>query len=53
MSSLIEQAAQRLEQLRRAGVVVPETGGAAAQAAAEMPSVVRQARSDDGSARSS
>ncbi len=40
MSSLIEQAAQRLEQLRRAGVVVPETGGAAPQAAAQVPSVV-------------
>jgi len=40
MSSLIEQAAQRLEQLRRAGVAVPETGGAASHAAAEMPSVV-------------
>ena len=31
MSSLIEQAAQRLEQLRRAGVMVPETAGAAAE----------------------
>ena len=29
MSSLIEQAAQRLEQLRRAGVAVPELAGAA------------------------
>lgn len=35
MSSLIEQAAQRLEQLRRAGVMVPETAGVAAQAAAD------------------
>ena len=30
MSSLIEQAAQRLEQLRRAGVAVPEMAGAVA-----------------------
>jgi protein-tyrosine kinase len=43
MSSLIEQAAQRLEQLRRAGVVVPETGGAAPQPVAEeLPVVARQ-----------
>lgn len=33
MSSLIEQAAQRLEQLRRAGVVVPEIEAAAGGAA--------------------
>jgi len=39
MSSLIEQAAQRLEQLRRAGVVVPETAGPAAQPATEIPPV--------------
>jgi len=32
MSSLIEQAAQRLEQLRRAGVMVPEIAGVAAEA---------------------
>jgi protein-tyrosine kinase len=32
MSSLIEQAAQRLEQLRRAGVMVPEVAGASAEA---------------------
>jgi len=32
MSSLIEQAAQRLEQLRRAGVMVPEIAGASAEA---------------------
>jgi exopolysaccharide/PEP-CTERM locus tyrosine autokinase len=31
MSSLIEQAAQRLEQLRRAGVMVPEIAGDAAE----------------------
>lgn len=40
MSSLIEQAAQRLEQLRRAGVVVPEieaAAGGAAVAVAEPP----------------
>ncbi len=34
MSSLIEQAAQRLEQLRRAGVMVPEIAGAVAEATA-------------------
>jgi len=32
MSSLIEQAAQRLEQLRRAGAEMPDTDGAAARA---------------------
>ena len=43
MSSLIEQAAQRLEQLRRAGVAVPETGGAAPQPVAEeLPVVAKQ-----------
>ena len=31
MSSLIEQAALRLEQLRRAGVVVPEVASAVEQ----------------------
>ena len=41
MSSLIEQAAQRLEQLKRAGVEVPEIalGGGAAVAAAPSPAV--------------
>jgi protein-tyrosine kinase len=34
MSSLIEQAAQRLEQLRRAGVMVPEMAGPATEAPA-------------------
>jgi protein-tyrosine kinase len=35
MSSLIEQAAQRLEQLRRAGVTVPEAAGAQPRQAVE------------------
>ncbi len=37
MSSLIEQAAQRLEQLRRAGVLVPDTAGITAQLPADVP----------------
>ena len=37
MSSLIEQAAQRLEQLRRAGVMVPEMAGAAVEAPPAAP----------------
>ena len=37
MSSLIEQAAQRLEQLRRAGVEVPEVASAGNAAVAAMP----------------
>lgn len=37
MSSLIEQAAQRLEQLRRAGISVPETIAAAQPAAQAAP----------------
>lgn len=48
MSSLIEQAAQRLEQLRRAGVAVPETGGAALHPVAEeLPVVARQGLSTE------
>ncbi len=45
MSSLIEQAAQRLEQLKRAGVEVPEIalGGGAAVAAAPSPAVAAAA----------
>ena len=35
MSSLIEQAAQRLEQLRRAGIEIPETVGTSAQPVAQ------------------
>jgi exopolysaccharide/PEP-CTERM locus tyrosine autokinase len=40
MSSLIEQAALRLEQLRRAGVTVPEVAGVVEQAPAEKSSAV-------------
>jgi len=40
MSSLIEQAAQRLEQLRKAGVTIPEMAPAIAPAAAYAGSVV-------------
>ena len=50
MSSLIEQAAQRLEQLRRAGVMVPEIAGAAAEAppvAAPQASVTKVADAQD------
>ena len=41
MSSLIEQAAQRLEQLRQAGVTVPETDPVANSAAVEQPARVQ------------
>lgn len=37
MSSLIEQAAQRLEQLRQAGVVLPDQGNAAPTVVAPVP----------------
>src|SRR5580765_4279596 len=43
--SLIEQAAQRLEQLRRAGIDVPEVAGAAPRTVA--PSVVSDERRPD------
>ncbi len=45
MSSLIEQAAQRLEQLRRAGVVVPELepAGAVGAGAAALPAAASKA----------
>ena len=43
MSSLIEQAAQRLEQLRQAGINVPDMPAAAAPAQNESPPVVAAA----------
>ena len=44
MSSLIEQASRRLEQLRQAGVAVPEivANTAAAAAAPEVPERIRR-----------
>ncbi len=56
MSSLIEQAAQRLEQLRRAGIAVPEMVGApqpAAQAASQAAAADKTGGLEDAAAASS
>lgn len=54
MSSLIEQATQRLEQLRRAGATIPENAPVpAARAAIEAPAVAEPAPAGPASARAS